>query len=76
MKLPNALSIILMTGIVAALTAIAGEWPEQVAGWLPLAGAAIITGVAKAVQVWLDSRDPSSRSAATTTGRARQWLTD
>lgn len=72
MKLPNEVSILIGVALVAALTAIAGQWPEQQAGWLPLAGAAIIGGVAKAIQVWLDSR--KQPMALQGSSMWRQWL--
>ena len=56
MKLPNELSILIGVALVAALTAIAGELPETAQGWIPLAAAAVIGGIAKAVQVWVNER--------------------
>lgn len=55
-QLPNGISIILGMALVAALTAIAGALPGEVPDWTGLAAAAVIGGVAKAIQVWLDSQ--------------------
>ena len=59
MKLPNGASILIGVVLVAALTALAGELPNSAEGWLPLAGAAVIAGIAKAVQVWFDAQQQS-----------------
>lgn len=56
MQLPNGVSIILGVALVAALTAIAGALPGEMPDWTGLALAAVIGGVAKAIQVWLDSQ--------------------
>lgn len=56
MKLPNGASILIGVVLVAALTALAGELPNSADGWLPLAAAAIVGGIAKAVRVWLDAQ--------------------
>ena len=55
-QLPNGVSILLGVALVAALTAIAGELPGQAPDWTGLAAAAVIGGIAKAIQVWLDSQ--------------------
>jgi len=56
MKLPNGASILIGVVLVAALTALAGELPNSADGWLPVAGAAVLMGIAKAVQVWLEAQ--------------------
>lgn len=56
MQLPNGMSIVLGVALVAALTAAAEALPVQVPDWTGLAAAAVIAGVAKAIQVWLDDR--------------------
>lgn len=56
MQLPNGVSIVLGVALVAALTAIAGALPGEVPDWTGLALAAVIGGVAKAIQVWLDGQ--------------------
>lgn len=56
MQLPNGVSIVLGVALVAALTAIAGALPGEVPDWTGLALAAVIGGVAKAIQVWLDNQ--------------------
>lgn len=55
-QLPNGVSILLGVALVAALTGIAGELPGQMPDWTGLALAAVIGGIAKAVQVWVDSQ--------------------
>lgn len=75
MKLPNSVSILLGVVLVAALTALAGELPTTAEGWLPLAAAAIVGGVAKAVQVWLDAQRDTARMAAERPSKLRLWLT-
>ena len=74
MKLPNSVSILLGVVLVAALTALAGELPTTAEGWLPLAAAAIVGGVAKAVQVWLDAQRDTARMAAQPRSKLRHWL--
>lgn len=75
MKLPNSVSILLGVVLVAALTALAGELPNTAEGWLPLAGAAIVGGIAKAVQIWLDARQAAdARMAVENPGKLRRWL--
>lgn len=58
MQLPNGVSIVLGVALVAALTAIAGALPGEVPDWTGLAAAAVIGGLAKAVQVWVDNQKP------------------
>ena len=75
MKLPNAVSILAGVALVAMLTALAGELPNGAAGWLPLAGAAILGGLAKAVQVWLDAQRPAdARMMVDNPSKLRRFL--
>ena len=75
MKLPNAVSILVGVALVAMLTALAGELPNSAEGWLPLAGAAILGGLAKAVQVWLDAQRPAdARMMVDNPSKLRQFL--
>lgn len=62
MKLPNGASILIGVVLVAALTALAGELPNSATGWLPVAGAAVLMGIAKAVQVWVDAQNMAVRT--------------
>ena len=62
MKLPNGASILIGVVLVAALTALAGELPNSAEGWLPLAAAAVLMGIAKAVQVWVDAQNTTVRT--------------
>jgi hypothetical protein len=77
-QLPNGVSIVLGVALVAALSGIAGELPGQVPDWTGLALAAVIGGIAKAVQVWVDSQKQAGevtvQAAANTPSRVRRWL--
>ena len=74
MKLPNGASILLGVVLVAALTALAGELPTSADGWLPLAAAAIVGGIAKAVQVWLEAQKTDVRGLDNQPGKLRQFF--
>ena len=75
LQLPNAVSILAGIALVAMLTALAGELPNSAEGWLPLAGAAILGGLAKAVQVWLDARQHAdARMMVDNPSKLRQFL--
>lgn len=77
-KLPNGISILLGVIVVAVCTALVGELPTAVEGWAGLALAAIVGGIAKAVQVWLDERRASEDMRGVTVldrpSKAREWL--
>lgn len=72
-QLPNGVSILLGVALVAALTAIAGALPSEVPDWTGLAAAAVIGGVAKAIQVWLDSQKPGDVTTQATAGEPPAW---
>lgn len=74
MKLPNGASILLGVVLVAALTALAGELPNSATGWLPVAGAAVLMGIAKAVQVWLEAQKTDVRGLDNQPGKLRQFF--
>jgi len=70
MQLPNGVSLVLGVALVAALTAIAGALPGQFPDWTGLALAAVIGGIAKAIQVWLDSQQPVPDIVVTQDGKS------
>ena len=74
MKLPNGASILIGVVLVAALTALAGELPNSAEGWLPVAGAAVLMGIAKAVQVWLEAQKADVRGLDNQPGKLRQFF--
>lgn len=78
--LPNGLSILLGVALVAALTALVGELPTEIGGMTGLVIAAVLGGIAKAIQVWVDAQKTDEDIAAAgmalveRPSKKRQWL--
>lgn len=78
--LPNGLSILLGVALVAALTALTTEIPIAVEGMTGLVIAAVLGGIAKAIQVWVDAQKTDEDIAAAgmmlveRPSKKRQWL--